>query len=268
TLPSGAGLLVLGLIGTTVVPYNLFLGSGIAGGQTLRELRLGLAVAVLLGGLISMGVLVVGAAIEGTFSFEALATALTTRLGAGAGPFFAWGLFAAGFSSAITAPLAAAITARSLFDSGTGRWHPRSWRYRAVWLGVLGVGVGFGLAGVRPIPAIILAQALNGILLPFAAVFLLLVVNDRALMGERGLNGAFSNGVMGVVVAVTVVLGASNVLRAASTAAGLPTPGERLLLGVAAGVAAVLAIPTAIEVARRRRAVPPPGAERACHRVP
>ncbi|CAN5817382.1 Nramp family divalent metal transporter [soil metagenome] len=267
TLPSGAGLLVLGLVGTTVVPYNLFLGSGIAGGQTLRELRFGLAVAVLLGGLISMGVLVVGAAIEGGFSFEALAAALSSRLGPGAGPFFAWGLFAAGFSSAITAPLAAAITARSLFDSGTGRWHPRSWRYRAVWMGVLGVGVGFGLAGVRPIPAIILAQALNGILLPFAAVFLLLVVNDRALMGERGLNGAFSNAVMGLVVAVTVVLGASNVLRAAATAAGLPTPGERLLLGVAAGVAAALAIPVALGVARRRRAIPLPGSEHSRHSV-
>ena len=44
------GLMVLGLIGTTVVPYNLFLGSGISGGQTLREMRSGLAVAIVLGG--------------------------------------------------------------------------------------------------------------------------------------------------------------------------------------------------------------------------
>lgn len=258
-LPPGAGLLVLGLVGTTVVPYNLFLGSGIAAGQTLKDLRLGLSVAVLLGGLISMGVLVVGAAVEGPFGFEALATTLTARLGPGTGPLFAWGLFAAGFSSATTAPLAAAVTARSLFDAGTGRWSVHSWRYRSVWLGVLLVGVGFGLAGVRPIPAIILAQALNGILLPFAAVFLLLVVNDRSLMGEHGLNSRFSNTAMGAVVAVTVVLGVSNVLRAAATAAGLPTPGERLLLVVAAIIAAALAVPVVRWVRMRRSSAPASG---------
>ena len=63
--PPGAGLLVLGLVGTTVVPYNLFLGSGLAAGQDLKEIRFGLTVAVLLGGLISMGVLVVGATVPG-----------------------------------------------------------------------------------------------------------------------------------------------------------------------------------------------------------
>ena len=253
--PTGSGLLVLGLIGTTVVPYNLFLGSGIAAGQTLRELRWGITVAVLLGGLISMGVLVVGAAVEGPFSFEALAAALSERLGGWTGPLFAWGLFAAGFSSATTAPLAAAVTARSLFDAGSGRWHPRSARYRAVWLGVLGVGVGFGLVGVRPIPAIILAQALNGILLPFAAVFLLLVVNDRALMGERGMNGGWANTLMGLVVLVTVVLGVAGVLRAGTSALDLPAPDETLLLLSAAGVAALLAVPVMLGV-RRRRAAP------------
>ena len=41
-LPAGSGLLVLGLVGTTVVPYNLFLGSGLARGQQLGELRFGL----------------------------------------------------------------------------------------------------------------------------------------------------------------------------------------------------------------------------------
>lgn len=251
-VPPGSGLLVLGLVGTTVVPYNLFLGSGLAVGQALREVRLGLAVAVLLGGLISAGVLVVGAAVEGPFGFEALADALTSRLGGWAAALLAWGLFAAGFSSATTAPLAAAVTARSLLGPDDRRWEPAGWRYRAVWMGVLGVGVGFGLAGVRPIPAILLAQALNGVLLPFAAVFLLLVVNDRRLMGERGVNGAGSNALMAAVVGVAVLLGASGLLRATAAAAGLPTPGEPVLLGGGAAVALLLAVPVGRAVARRR----------------
>ena len=50
SVPAGSSLLVLGLVGTTVVPYNLFLGSGIARGPRLGEARFGLAVAIVLGG--------------------------------------------------------------------------------------------------------------------------------------------------------------------------------------------------------------------------
>jgi manganese transport protein len=252
SVPGGSGLLLLGLVGTTVVPYNLFLGSAVARGQNLREIRFGLTVAVVLGGLISMGILIAGADVEGTFSYEAVSSMLSARLGGWAGPLFAWGLFAAGFSSAITAPLAAAVTARSLFAGETDRWEPRGWRYRAVWMGVLAVGVAFGLAGVRPIPAIILAQALNGVLLPFAAVFLLVVVNDRRLMGDAGINGPIANAVTAAVVAVTIVLGVSGVLRAAATALGR-TATEGQILSSAAVIAALLLVPLLLWVRRARR---------------
>jgi manganese transport protein len=255
-IPAGSGLLVLGLVGTTVVPYNLFLGSSLAGGQTLRELRFGLAVAVLFGGVISAGVLITGAAVEGPFSFEALAQTLEGRLGRGARLLVAWGLFAAGFSSATTAPLAAAVTAASVLGPADARWGPAGIRYRAVWLLVLCVGVGFGLAGVRPVPAIILAQALNGILLPFAAVFLMMVVNDRRLMGEKGLNGMFANTVMAVVLAVTVGLGTAGVLRAGAAALGMGAPDETLLVAAGAAVAALLAVPVVRAVRRRRGNAP------------
>jgi Mn2+/Fe2+ NRAMP family transporter len=239
-LPAGSALLVLGLVGTTVVPYNLFLGSGLARGQTLGEMRFGLTVAVLLGGLISMGVVVVGAAVDGPLGFEALADVLQSRLGGWAKSLFAAGLFAAGLSSAITAPLAAAITTRSLFARrGTERepsWTNRSRRFRAVWIAVLAVGVGFGLAGLRPIPAILLAQALNGVLLPLVAVFLLLTVNDRRLMGDGGVNGAPANLLLAAVVASTVVLGVTNLAKAIAGALGLPVPGERPLLLAAAAL--------------------------------
>ncbi len=274
TFPAGSALLVLGLVGTTVVPYNLFLGSGVAAGQTLSELRFGLTVAVGLGGLISMAVLVVGTAVPGEFSFPALAAVLTQRLGPWAADLFAYGLAAAGVSSAVTAPLAAAITARGLFGRGseatsfettgdaaaTGetrdRWSPRGWRYRAVWGGVLATGLAFGLTGVRPVPVILLAQALNGILLPWVAVFLLLAVNDRRLMGRRGLNGPLSNTLMSVVVLVTLLLGTRNVLRAGASAVGLEAPGEGLLLAVAGAVALALAVPVARGVRRARATAP------------
>lgn len=252
--PPGAGLLVLGLVGTTVVPYNLFLGSGLAAGQDLREIRFGLTVAVVLGGLISMGVLVVGASVPGPFDFGRVAEALSDRLGAAVGPLFAWGLAAAGLSSAVTAPLAAALTARGLFGQGPDdpRWGPRTWRYRAVWMGVLGFGVAFGVSGVAPVPAILLAQAFNGVLLPVAAIFLFLAVNDCRLMGEEAVNGRFANAVTALVVAVTVMLGTAGVIRAVYGALGWAAPGEGILL--IGGVAAVATItyPVGSAVLRRR----------------
>ena len=262
SLPEGSGLLILGLVGTTVVPYNLFLGSCLARGQALPELRFGLSVAVLLGGLISMGIVVVGTAVDGAFGFDALAEVLDGRLGGWSRWMFAMGLCAAGVSSAITAPLAAAITARSLFsDSNAGegeseneRWSERGWRFRSIWIAVLAIGIGFGLAEVRPIPAIVLAQALNGVLLPLVAVFLLLTVNDRVLMGERGLNGAWANSLLAIVVSVTVMLGVVNVAKALNAAFGFFAPGESRLLLWSIGLSLAGAVPVWKRVRRLRGA--------------
>jgi manganese transport protein len=107
---------------------------------------------------------------------------------------------------------------------------------------------------VRPIPAIILAQALNGLLLPFVAVFLLLLVNDAHVMGREGLNGAVSNVAMGIVVAVAVLLGTLNVSRAVGAAAGQGPPPEGWLLLGAGLVVAALAGPVARALVSRRRA--------------
>ena len=249
-LPS-SGLLVLGLIGTTVVPYNLFLGSGLARGRRLGEMRLGLAISIGLGGLISMGVLVVGTAVSGELTFAKLAAALGTHLGGRADLLFAIGLFAAGFSSAVTAPLAAALTARSLLAEGPDdpRWSDASPRFRGVWLAVLGIGALFGLLEVKPIPAIVLAQALNGLLLPVVAVFLLLAVNDRRLVGDH-VNGLWSNAWSLAVVAVTVLLGV-RFLAGAASGIGITVPDEAIL-GLAGAVVVVGAMPL-VKILRRLR---------------
>lgn len=251
-LPDGSGLLVLALVGTTIVPYNLFLGSGLAHTQSIGEMRFGLAVAVILGGVISMGILVVGTATEGAFSYGALAAALSVRVGDAATWLLGIGLFAAGASSAITAPLAAAITVRSVLGGqAPGRWHDRSGRYRTVWASVLLAGVGFGVAEVQPIPAIIAAQALNGVVLPFVAVFLFIAVNDRVLMGEAELNRGPKNAAMALVVFITLVLGVTSVMRAAGGTFGMALPNERVLIGVATGIAVLIALPVAQAIRRR-----------------
>lgn len=255
SLPDGTTVLVLGLVGTTVVPYNLFLGSGLARGQTLADMRVGLLVAIGLGGVISMAVMVVGTAISGPFSFDALASVLGDRFGPLAVWGFALGLFAAGFSSAITAPLAAAMTARSLFQSAEdpSAWDERSWRYRGTWLAVLAAGLLFGLSGIRPVPAIIGAQALNGVMLPVVAAFLVLAANDRSLLGQR-VNGLAGNLLAAVVVGVAALLGTMGVVRAAAAVTGTSVePSVLVRAGLAGAVVVMLAV--SVGIARMRRHV-------------
>ncbi len=257
-IPSASGLLVLGLVGTTVVPYNLFLGSGLARGQDLRQARFGLAVAIILGGVISMAVVIVGAAVVGEFSFAEVGRVLSDQLGAWAAPLFAAGLFAAGFSSAITAPLAAAVTARSLLADSPEeeRWSDSSWRYRAVWLGVLATGASFGLADFQPVPVILLAQALNGTLLPVAAVFLFVVMNDRRLLGDA-VNRLGANLITAAVVAVTVVLGVRGVLAAARSASGWEALGRESVVLTVGVVIAIVVLVLALRAIGKQGNAPP-----------
>jgi len=253
--PDGSALLILALIGTTVVPYNLFLGSGLRHTQSLREMRLSLALAIIIGGVISIGVLIVGTSIAGTFTFEALAHELELRLGSWAAWFLGFGLFAAGFSSALTAPLAAAITARSLRpddNQQTDRWQENGSHYRLTWILVLAAGLLFGLLQVKPIPAIILAQALNGIILPIVAIFLLLMVNNAATLTTRNINAGWYNYLMGFVVFITLILGITNLFKALAGIFYAGLVNEELILGISMLLAVLLTWPIVMRIRELR----------------
>jgi Mn2+/Fe2+ NRAMP family transporter len=230
--PGGSGMLILGLIGTTVVPYNLFLGSGIADKkQTVSEMRFGIASAVILGGIVTFAVLAVGSAVSGEFTFLALANVLASKVGEWAIWFFGIGLFAAGFSSAITAPLASALTAKDLFQKNEDpAWNKNGRYFIFTWIFVLLTGVVFGTIGLKPIPAIIAAQALNGLILPFISIFLWFAVNNTKLMGAEGVNKFVADLIFGLIVWVTIILGARNLIVAFQSSFGIENRQENLAL--------------------------------------
>lgn len=211
TIPDGAAMIALGLVGTTIVPYNLFLHASAvrerwSGAEGLRAARADLIVAIGLGGLVSMAIVITAAARQGmpVASAADMALQLEPLLGRWATGVFALGLLAAGVTSSITAPLAAAYAL-----SGAFGWDAdlRAPRVRAIWVSVIAVGLAFALAGVRPVPAILFAQAANGILLPAVAIFLLVVMNDRRALGSAA-NGWKANIAGGAIVGLTVLLGA------------------------------------------------------------
>jgi len=222
SIPPGSDLIIIGLIGTTIVPYNLFLASGISKGQELKEMRFGITIAVIIGGIISIAILLVGTSIQGEFSFQALHMTLEDKLGPWAGIMLGVGLFAAGFTSSITAPLASAITAQSIFGQNNSQWSNTGRKYRLVWIFILASGFLVGISGLRPIPVIIMAQAINGFLLPFITIFLLIIVNDKSILPVSALNSNFSNALMLLVVGVTILFGARNMMKAFSSALDIP----------------------------------------------
>jgi len=250
TIPEGGALFVVGLIGTTIVPYNLFLASGISQGQDMREMRLGLVLAILIGGLISVAIMMVGTQVNGPFSFPALAEALEERLGDWSTILFGLGLFAAGLSSSITAPLAAAITARSLLGGNAPGWSVRGKWFRAVWMGVLGFGLLFGLLDVKPIPAIIMAQVINGVLLPIIAIFLYVAVNDRQLLGPEYANKSLANIFMLLIVGITCFLGLNNIWKAVNNTFGLGMGNDFSVLWVLGLASLLLVVVVGIRVGR------------------
>ena len=221
SFPVHSELLIIGLIGTTIVPYNLFLASGISQGQNMSEMRIGISLAVLIGGMISIAILLVGTQLEGEFSFANLANTMGEKSGSWTAALFAFGLFAAGMTSSITSPFAAAVTARALFAKDENQWSVRSTKFRMVWGIILLIGLLFGLSGLQPIASIIFAQAINGILLPVVAIFLFLIVNDQELLKEKTsgrnyANTTLNNILMLVIVGLSCFLGLINIAKAIS----------------------------------------------------
>ena len=228
SIPPGALLTVAALIGTTVVPYNLFLHASsvqekwpesVPTREALIESRSDTTISIVLGGLITVAILATGAAAffgTGTEITDAgqMAEQLEPLLGPFAKYFFAIGILAAGVTSAITAPLAAAYA-----TSGALGWERnlRGWKFRAVWLIVLVVGTVLAALGTNPVAAIVFAQAANGVLLPIVAVFLLFVMNRADLLGEFK-NGTVANILGAIIVLFAAALGIRTIYFALLTA--------------------------------------------------
>ena len=207
--------MVLALIGTTIVPYNLFLHASLVANQhkatedsdILQACRRQSVTAIGAGGLITL--VIVATAMTAFYGKpEALdagnmGTQLAPVLGEYAQWFFAAGLFAAGLTSAITAPLAAAYAVCGALGKNTDM---KGGLFRLVWLTVIICGVVIASIDVKPLLAILFAQATNGLLLPIIAVFMLVVMNKGALPAAYR-NSTMSNLIGAAIVLFVVCLG-------------------------------------------------------------
>lgn len=219
SIPAGASLTVIALIGTTVVPYNLFLHSASASqkwqsSKQLPDARKDLFLAIPLGGLISIAI--VSTAATAFFGESVtlngvadLAPALQPVAGDMARILMASGLFAAGISSAVTAPLAAAYALSGILGLSK---QLDSNQFKSIWASIIIIGVLVSSIGYRPIKIIWFAQVANGILLPVVTVFLLWLMNTERLKNHR--NNWLQNVLGLAVLLVTLMLSGRSLMSA------------------------------------------------------
>ena len=219
-IPDGGLLTSIALIGTTIVPYNLFLHASTARErwqettpETVAAAKTDTRVSIGLGGLISILILSTAAATlfgEGITINNAadMAQSIEPAYGPLAAILISLGLFAAGMSSAITAPLATAYALTELTGAKRG-----GYLFKLTALGILIFGIGVALSGLRPIQIIFIAQVANGLLLPIVSIFLLITMNRRSLLGGY-VNSPVQNVLGGLVVLACVGFGLRYILRA------------------------------------------------------
>lgn len=215
--------LALALIGTTIVPYNLFLHSGLSAqghkaatspsSKTIRAENTALFTSIVIGGLLTFAVLSssVSAFFISQTSVDAsnIAGQLKPLLGDNASLFFGIGLFSAGLTSAITAPLATAYAISGLFS-----WTPNlsDKRFAATAIVIILIGTVSATIGMKPLALIMVAQTSNAMLLPVSALLLLWVCNKKSLLHSR-VNSHMNNIFAVLVVGLVIVIAAMKLMK-------------------------------------------------------
>ena len=216
SFPENSLLIIIGLIGTTVVPYNLFLHVSLAkekwtSPKDLKEAKIDTIVAVLVGGLISICIIISATSIglDQLNSAIDLAKGLEPVFGNFSKQLISFGLFAAGLTSAITAPLAAAYVTCGCLNWST---ELKSFRFRMVWAIVLIVGVVCSSLNISSIEIIKFAQVANGILLPTITFFLILIANNNNVLGKY-VNNWKHNLISFFILLITLILGIKSIIK-------------------------------------------------------
>ena len=213
--PNESLLTIMALIGTTIVPYNLFLHAELVKKKWSKKSELSFAykdliIAISIGGFVSLCIIITASNID---SFEInnagdLAIGLEPIFGSFAKYLIAIGLFAAGITSTITAPLAAAFVVCGCFGLSSNL---KSFHFKFTWILIIFFGVIISTTGLKLISIIRFAQITNGILLPIIASLLLWIMNKSNLMGDYK-NSFFKNFIACLIVLLSFLLSVKTIL--------------------------------------------------------
>ena len=267
-LPGGSGqlstvmLLIIGIVGTTIAPWQLFFQQSYVIDKRITprfmkyekaDLGIGIVI-VVIGAAALMGA--TAAAFAGTGGFgrftdaAGLAHGLAASSGRAAGVLFAIALLDASVIGAFAVSLSTAYAIGDVFGlkHSLHRGVKGAKGFYAIYAGLVVAAAAVVLIPGSPLGLLTEGvQVLAGVLLPSATVFLLLLCNDRAVLGPW-VNGRTTNLFTSVVVAVLVTL---SVVLTASVLFPAITAGQ--IVVILAGCAAASVLVAGLALARRLR---------------
>ena len=211
--------MLIGLVGTTIAPWMQFYlqASVVEKGVTIRQyraLRWDVIVGCLFAAIVAWFIIVACAATLHSAGVTHIrdaadaAQALRPLAGEYAYLLFAAGLFNASLFAASILPISTSyVVCEGLgFESGLDKkFHEAPVFY---WLYTVLIVAGSGVLLVPHFPLahiMVLSQVVNGVVLPFVLIFMLLLANDRELMGDH-VNSRLFNGVAWVTVVTMIGL--------------------------------------------------------------
>lgn len=188
-MPAGGAMTSVALIGTTVVPYNMFIHATSArktwhSPEQIPLAKFDVHVSMIIGGAITAAIMIAaGTVMKGMTVNSAtdMAVQLQPLLGVFAIPFLAIGLAAAGVSSAVVTPLGVSYVLAGLFG-----WEMNKKDRRFFWTNTIVVvfGIIVAVTGFNPLSIIIVAQAVNGVFLPVIVFTVVYMTSRKRVMGE------------------------------------------------------------------------------------
>jgi manganese transport protein len=219
------------LIGAQMTPYEMFFFSSGAvesrwRSKDLVEMRVNVVVGFPLGGLLAIAIQAVAFLVffDAGIQVEHISqTVLPVALGIGKiGLIIALvGVFAATFGATLETLFSTGYDLAQYFGWAYGEVQPpaRATRFTAAIAALLLLSTALALTTLNPITVTIYAVVFSSVLLPFAFLPVLLVGNDRQVMGELA-NGALSNTIGTITLLVSVVVSASAIPLLVLTKAG------------------------------------------------
>jgi Mn2+/Fe2+ NRAMP family transporter len=226
SMPGGSGqmatvmLLIIGIVGTTVAPWQLFFQQSYVIDKRITprfinyekaDLVIGIGI-VVVGGAALMGAIAAAFAHTGAAGHytdaAGLAAGLTAYAGKAVGVLFAIALLDASMIGAFAVSLSTAYALGDVLGlkHSLHRGARQAKGFYVMYAGLIGLAAAIVLIPGSPLGLLTEGvQVLAGVLLPSATVFLLLLCNDKAVLGPW-VNGKWTNAFAGAVIALLITL--------------------------------------------------------------
>jgi NRAMP (natural resistance-associated macrophage protein)-like metal ion transporter len=210
--------MLIGMVGTTIAPWMQFYLQAAVVEKGIKPEQYGMSRLDVIAGCVVTDVVafaivvacaatlhVAGVTVE---SAGQAAMALQPLAGKYASWLFAFGLFNASFFAAAILPLSTSYYVCEAFgwESGVDKKYGEARQFYWLYTSILVIGAAVVLWPRLPlVPIMLVSQVVNGMLLPFILIFMLVLINRKKLMGEW-VNGRWFNAIAWATTGIMILL--------------------------------------------------------------